>query len=143
DEERAVARAAELQDRAWKTEERWRYDADVGVVVGGVVGLGDSEDGEEVRLIVDDYDSDRQWPLRKKLLLEEDFNHLMRIDDRHTHAAVGLYDALSSSAAQVNGTAGNPINLPHGNPIAIAVPASQVNGIAGSPLTFPMVTRSP
>ncbi|KAG8961187.1 hypothetical protein FRC03_005693 [Tulasnella sp. 419] len=182
DEERAVARAAELQDRAWKTEERWRYDADVGVVVGGVVGLGDSEDGEEVRLIVDDYDSDRQWPLRKKLLLEEDFNHLMRIDDRHIHAAAGLYDArmekqatmaaaaaarrravsvsstsgsrsasvqptqpplpplqaqttggtpqptpvstLSSSAAQVNGTAGSPINLPNGNPVAIAVPAS-------------------
>ncbi|KAG8913172.1 hypothetical protein FRC02_005607 [Tulasnella sp. 418] len=58
DKERAVARAAELQDRTWKTEERWRYDADVGVVVGGVVGLGDSEDGEEVRLIVDDYDSE-------------------------------------------------------------------------------------
>lgn len=50
---------AEMRDFAWRMEEKWRYDADAGLVIGGA-GLPDSIGGdassEDPRLIVDDYE---------------------------------------------------------------------------------------
>ena len=42
-------------DRTWKMQERWRYDSDAGVSIGGLSGVL-IDDEEETRLIVDDYE---------------------------------------------------------------------------------------
>ncbi|KAG8917252.1 hypothetical protein FRC01_002584 [Tulasnella sp. 417] len=75
-------------------EEKWRYDADAGLVIGGA-GLPDSIAGdassEDPRLIVDDYEHNA-FVVRKNLLAEEDFSILLRTDDSMRQRAELAYD---------------------------------------------------
>ncbi|KAG9025770.1 Enhancer of polycomb-like protein 1 [Tulasnella sp. JGI-2019a] len=69
------------RERAWKLEERWRYDSEAGVLVGGAglaerIGAGE----EDPRLIVDDSEHNT-FQIRKQLLQEEDFSFVLRTDD--------------------------------------------------------------
>ncbi|KAG8918021.1 hypothetical protein FRC00_012964, partial [Tulasnella sp. 408] len=85
---------AEMRDFAWRMEEKWRYDADAGLVIGGA-GLPDSIGGdassEDPRLIVDDYEHNA-FVVRKNLLAEEDFSILLRTDDSMRQRAELAYD---------------------------------------------------
>ncbi|KIO24239.1 hypothetical protein M407DRAFT_244531, partial [Tulasnella calospora MUT 4182] len=85
---------AEMRDFAWRMEEKWRYDADAGLVIGGA-GLPDSIAGdassEDPRLIVDDYEHNA-FVVRKNLLAEEDFSILLRTDDSMRQRAELAYD---------------------------------------------------
>ncbi|KAG8879237.1 Enhancer of polycomb-like protein 1 [Tulasnella sp. 331] len=85
--------AEDERERAWKVEERWKYDSEAGVLVGGT-GLAErigAVDGEDARLIVDDFEFNT-FQVRKQLLFEEDFSGLLRTDDAMLKRAEMFHD---------------------------------------------------
>ncbi|KAG8904858.1 Enhancer of polycomb-like protein 1 [Tulasnella sp. 403] len=80
----------EQRELAWKIDERWKYDADAGVPIGGA-GLGDViGEAEDTRLIVDDFEHNT-FLIRKNLLIEEDFAKLLRTDEEVLQRATDYY----------------------------------------------------